>query len=587
MPAFLSKIPSRGRRLILLILAVLLGGAAFLWLGIFQSEENKFQSFAEEVFTGELSGNTLNLHYTVADPSAYGLKDYPVTLGSCSPDSHRQSLSVLENYRKSLGDFSYEKLSASSQLTYDIFRDYLDTELAAGSMYLYEEPLGPTLGIQAQLPILFAEYRFRVKKDIEDYLQLLSQVPDYFSSILSFEQEKSRNGLFMSDDTADSIIAQCREFTADPQNNYLLEIFNDKIQSISNLSEDEKIDYQTRNSSILTSLVIPAYEELAEGLTALKGTGTNSMGLYYWPKGREYYEYLVKSRVGDSRSIPEIEEAVKTQMVEDYGEMVNLIRDSGGNLELEDTLTSPALSSPEEMLEDLRGKIMEDFPLPPQVQYQVKYVHDSLQEYLSPAFYLTPCIDDYQSNVIYINPAGNYQGLDLYTTLAHEGYPGHLYQSVYFEAAAPDLLRSILGTEGYTEGWATYVEMYSFSLWEGDPTQAALAQKNRSFTLGLASLLDIGIHYRGYTREDAAKFLEQLGFSQETASSLYDSILESPANYLQYYVGCLNFYELRDYARELMGNDFSLKKFHQAVLDAGSAPFPILKKYLAETLTKG
>ena len=126
--------------------------------------------------------------------------------------------------------------------------------------------------------------------------------------------------------------------------------------------------------------------------------------------------------------------------------------------------------------------------------------------------------------------------------------------------------------------------MYSFSLWEGDPAQTALAQKNRSFTLGLASLLDIGIHYRGYTREDAAQFLEQLGFSQETAASLYDSILESPANYLQYYVGCLNFYDLRDYAMELMGDSFSLKSFHQSVLEAGPAPFSILKKYLSENL---
>lgn len=584
MPAFPSKFSSRRCRLLFLLALTLLGASALLFFGVFRSEDSKFRSFAQEVFARELSGNTLNLHYTVADAASYGLEDSPVTLGSSSPDSRRQSLSILENYRRSLENFSYEKLSSSSQLTYDIFRDYLDTELAAGSMYLYEEPLGPTLGIQAQLPILFAEYKFRIKKDIEDYLQLLSQVPDYFSSILSFEQEKSKNGLFMSDDTADRIIAQCREFTADPESNYLLEIFNEKIQGISNLSEDEKIDYQTRNASILTSLVIPAYEELADGLAALKGTGTNPMGLYYWPLGKDYYEYLVKSCVGDSRSIADIEEAVKTQMVEDYGAIVNLVRENSGSLETESTPSSETLSVPEEMLEDLRGKIVKDFPLPPQVQYQVKYVHDSLQEYLSPAFYLTPCIDDYRNNVIYINPAGNYEGLDLYTTLAHEGYPGHLYQSVYFESSSPDLLRSLLGPDGYTEGWATYVEMYSFSLWEGDPAQTALAQKNRSFTLGLASLLDIGIHYRGYTREDAARFLEQLGFSQETAASLYDSILESPANYLQYYVGCLNFYDLRDYAMELMGDSFSLKSFHQSVLEAGPAPFSILKKYLSENL---
>ena len=136
-----------------------------------------------------------------------------------------------------------------------------------------------------------------------------------------------------------------------------------------------------------------------------------------------------------------------------------------------------------------------------------------LQEYLSPAFYLTPAIDGYLDNVIYINPAEHYQGLELYTTLAHEGYPGHLYQSVYFQSLSPDPLRSILGTGGYTEGWATYVEMHSYgSLEPGYKGCRHRPEKPRpSAAPGLASLLDIGIHYRGYSLEDvSAAFCTQL-----------------------------------------------------------------------------
>ncbi len=643
------------------------------------SEDRKFERFTEQVFREELDSNTLNRHYVVADPAAYKLDKKQVTLGNGSLGARKKSLTSAENYLNTLETFDYEKLSEKHQLTFDIFRDCLETELEGADYLLYDEPLGPTLGIQAQLPVLLAEYTFRTRDDIEDYLTLLSQVPDYFSSILAFEQAKSEEGLFMSDACAKEVISQCREFIEDPGSNYLIEIFNEKIDAVKNLTTDEKIAYKNRNQSILNGYVIPAYETMIKALERFCESGTNDQGLCYYPKGKEYYRWLVKTTVGDDRSIEEIEEAVKVQMVEDFTAIRELMKrpeinagnsakgtweDSAAENESEPASTVEAWSSltagsagqaglpeqtlkawdavitgigsvkkqsrnasadvdsasadtipasesviademsdaggmdtasgnsvgtdirtgasgdPAAMLEDLREKVTQDFPLLPAVSCQVKYVHESLQDYLSPAFYLSPTIDDYTNNVIYINPASNYSDLELFTTLAHEGYPGHLFQSVYFSAQEPDLLRNLLDVGGYTEGWATYVEMYAYSLWEDDPALAALSQRNRSFTLGLASLLDIGIHYRGYSLDQVRAFLEQLGFGGDTAETLYRTILEAPANYLQYYVGCLNFCSLRDELKQAQGERFSLKEFHRLVLETGPAPFYILRKRL-------
>ncbi len=628
---------------------------------ILQTEEQRFVSFTEEVFREELSQSTLNLHYLIANPSEYGLGDTEVTLGSSSLEAREAALAALENYQESLSAFDYEKLSEKRQLTYDVFADYLETELSAAEFLLYDEPLGPTLGVQAQLPILLAEYAFRTKGDIEDYLTLLAQIPDYFDSILSFEQKKSEAGLFMSSECALNVIEQCLDFASDTDDHYLIEIFDEKIDAVSNLTADEKIAYKARNQAILAEYVLPAWQSLAAGLAALEGTGTNEMGLYYCPDGQDYYEYLVKSNVGDSRSIEEIEEQIKTQMVADYAAMQELLVTEGeasGTANAENTAYSVSLviqslaymsrsvsgdagfsgevfadssgtdessegNTPASMLEDLRQKITADFPLLPAVSCEIKYVHESLQAYLSPAFYLTPTIDDYTANVIYINPAGDYSGVDLYTTLAHEGYPGHLYQSVYFASQSPDLLRSLLDVGGYTEGWATYVELYAYTLYDSgsvgnadsDSSQSQssrnsqssqsydgnasisrtasagtgnhnteISRLNRSFTLGLASLLDIGIHYRGYTREEVSAFLTALGFSDETADSLYTAILEAPANYLQYYVGYLDFVTLRDTLAETV-DSFTLKSFHQAVLEIGPAPFDILEAWCRKKLT--
>ena len=634
------------------------------------SEDRKFERFTEKVFREEMNSNTLNRHYVVADPAAYKLDTKNVSLGNGSLGARKKACAAAENDLNTLKSFDYEKLSEKHRLTYDLFRDCLETELDGSAYLLYDEPLGPTLGIQAQLPVLLAEYTFRTKGDIEDYLTLLSQIPDYFSSVLAFEKAKSEEGLFMSKECASEVIKQCQDFIADPESNYLIEIFNEKIDAVKNLSADEKISYKSRNQSILSGYVIPAYETMIRALKKFSGSGTNAQGLAHYPQGKEYYRWLVKSTVGDDRPIEEIEEAVKQQMVEDFSAIQTLMKrmgsgdkepgasdstveasedgeadetgetsgdstsdstveawsdlagtsfgqskmpeqtlqaweaivngnsgsesstngnnagkgesdgiDSSGNSNSRiDTAKTGGSGDPAAMLEDLRAKITKDFPLLPSVSCTVKYVHRSLQDHLSPAFYLSPTIDDYTNNVIYINPASNYSDLELYTTLAHEGYPGHLFQSVYFNAQEPDLLRSLLDVGGYTEGWATYVEMYAYSLWDDDPELAALSQRNRSFTLGLASLLDIGIHYRGYSLDQVKAFLEQLGFGSSTAETLYRTILEAPANYLQYYVGCLNFCALRDEMKQALGERFSLKEFHRLVLENGPAPFYILRK---------
>lgn len=592
----ISPHPSAVKRSLLLLFAL------FLFLTVWSllqsppdfllTEEQRFVRFTESIFRREMQGNTLSLHYTLADPDRFDIASATPLLGDGSPSARQKANAVLENYAQTLQTFDRGKLSPKRQLTYDVFLNYLETELSGAELSLYDEPLSPTLGIQAQLPILLAEYTFRTKGDIEDYLCLLTQVPDYFDSILSFEKAKAESGLFMSDECADEVILQCQQFISNPENNYLITTFNDRIDEISNLTLDEKIAFKERNQSILLGYVIPAYQTLIAELNALEGSGQTTQGLCYLPLGQQYYRYLVKSMTGDARSIEEIEEAIKTKMTADFSSIQALMQNSISQTESssaqsdltqketnQQTASSASAASPAAMLADLHQKISADFPLPPAVSCDVKYVHESLQAHLSPAFYLTPAIDAYKENVIYINPSSNYSNMELYTTLAHEGYPGHLYQSVYFASTEPDLLRCILDVGGYTEGWATYVEIeYAHTFWNSTSSGAALARYNRSFTLGLASLLDIGIHYHGYSLSDVQTFLSKLGFQEDTAKSLYDSILQSPANYLQYYVGYLNFCTLRDKQQQKLQDQFSLKKFHQTILETGPVPFDLLQK---------
>ena len=206
-----------------------------------------------------------------------------------------------------LSNFCYEQLSTKQQLTYNVLQEYCEKELNVSPLYYYQEPLRPTTGTQAELPILLAEYKFQDACDVTEYLSLLTCLEDYFRQIVLFEQEKSDQGLFMPDYAAKTVLEACRAFTVDPERNYLIDTFNTRIDALSDLSNEKKELYKKQNQSLVENTVIPAYEMLIDCLKELAHTGTNDGGLCYLPQGKTYYEYLVKSSTGSDKTIRELQ----------------------------------------------------------------------------------------------------------------------------------------------------------------------------------------------------------------------------------------------------------------------------------------
>lgn len=534
-----------------------------------------FSNFTLNMFQQEAAANTIGLHYTLQNPEDYGIKNPPVTYGSFDMNE-TLTLTVLENISAALKKFPYESLSKENQLTYDVLSSYIDTAIKGVPYSLYEEPLGPVTGIQAQLPVLLAEYRFFSVKDVETYLNLLSVTPDYFSSLIRFEQKKSDAGLFMADYTVDSILKQCNSFLSMGDDNYLLSTFNERVSELDDLSPEQKNEFISRNKEVVQSSVLPAYENLVSALTKLKGTGKNAGGLCNLPKGKDYYSYLVARDTGSSRSVKEITKLIQSQIASDLLDMNTLI---SANPDIAKQTLSTLPESPSSTIQYLKDGLPNAFPAPADVTTRIKYVPTALEAYLSPAFYMIPPVDNTSENVIYINRGNKMEGINLFTTLAHEGYPGHLYQTTYYAATHPNPLRSILNFSGYVEGWATYTEMCSYSLAPLEKTYASFLQKNNSVILGLYAAADIGIHYNNWDLQKTTDFFQTYGIkNKKTIQDIYEMIISDPANYLKYYVGYVEFLELKKEA--MKKENFSQKEFHKSILDIGPAPFDIVRKYL-------
>lgn len=558
---------------LLVILISFLSGNAF-WSSLHaESSDRQFRTFTRSLFQTEVSANTISLHYTLRSPSDYGIADIPATYGSLSSDSVAAKASV-RNVLSSLQEFDPDTLSSENALTFKILDTYLKNASTGTDYLLYQEPLGPVSGIHTQLPVLLSEYSFYDTQDVETYLALLKETPSYFDSVIRFEQKKAASGLFMPDYQADSVLDTCQSFIDMGKENYLVSTFNERIASLDLLPENKKDSFQKENMKLVIEEIYPAYQNLITAIKSLKGKGMNEQGLSHFPYGKKYYEYLVRQTTGCNESISRLRLMTRAQILEDLSAMQKVLFPADAALTQASVLEQ---TSPDSMLDDLRSKITDTFPEIPDVDFQVKYVPESMQDYLSPAFYMIPAIDNLTENVIYINNGQTASGLNLYTTLAHEGYPGHLYQTVYFSASEPDPIRSILDFGGYVEGWATYAEMMSYYLAPLPKTEASLLQKNSSVILGLYALADMGIHYDGWSVTDTVRFFSDYGINDPNAvQSVYKLIIGSPANYLKYYIGYLKFYELKKEMADAMGNQFSQKEFHKAVLDVGPAPFEIV-----------
>lgn len=543
--------------------------------------QEEFDALTKEVFLDNVQSDSITLNYTLANPETYGITDYKPTLGDFSLEEMKENLAKCENYSARLKDINYKKLTDDQKLTYDIMKDYYKVDDGAEDLLLYYEILSPTVGLQAQLPILYAEYSFYDKDDIDAYLELLPCTYDYFNQIIEFEKLKSDAGLFMSDRSADDIIKQCESLISDKEDNFLITVFNDKVEQYEGLTKDEIKAYQEKNKDAVLNYVIPAYQLLIDGLKSLKGTGTNEGGLSNYEKGKEYYESLVRSETGSNRSVEDLIKLLDKYMNKNIASMQVLLAKDATLLDQASNPSYP-MTDPEEILTYLQDAIKERFPDMDEVNYTVKYVHKSLEDFISPAFYLTPAIDNYAENSIYINGSDKFDLSQIFTTLAHEGYPGHLFQNVYYAQQNPNPVRSTMNFGGYSEGWATYVEMISYHMAGIDDNLASLLEQNNAVILMMYARADIGINYEGWTREDSDNYLKSmLGITDEdTLDQFYIAMVEEPANYLQYTIGYIEMMELRNKAEKALGDKFSEKDYHEFILKTGPSQFYVIDKYL-------
>lgn len=555
-----------------------------------KKEQQAFEQYLEEEFNQTVTANTLTLHSSLKDPEGFGIKRPKPSFGDISLDTLKSDKEQLMTTQEKLHQISPSSLTEEQNFIYQILDNYLDTYIELSNYYLYGNPFSANTGISTQLPITMAEYEFYVEADIKDYLSLVNQIPSFFADYIEIEKEQAKQGLFMADFAVDNTIAQINIFLNNTTENSFIISFDERIDNVNFLSEDQKKTYKKNNAALINAKVIPAYQSLKTELTNLKGTGKNEGGVCNFKDGKKYYECLVKSQTGSDKTpsewIGELENHISSLMIE----LQKIAKETPSAFTAVYELSFDN-NNCEKILEQLKEDMKDDFPEISELDYTIDKIPESLQNSTTAAFYMIPPLDDSTQNSIYVNEANISSNSPLLPILAHEGYPGHLYQTNYFREHNSYPIRQLLSFIGYSEGWAFYVENLSYKYLDFGEYNSIKDEICRIYTINnelnyiVASLADLYVNYEGYDRKKLQEYLQSFQLPAKNSDKIFETVIQDPTIYLKYYTGYMEIVNLKTKCMNQLGKNFDLQAFHKVILDAGPCPFSLLEEKIDSYLS--
>lgn len=597
-----------------LLIALSLGMTGCLF-----NSEKRFGTFTDELFVGMFAGDGFSVNFLFENPENYGLENETATISVPSTkDEYESSFSALALQSKILKlRFRYNQLTNEQKVLYDYLVYFFNLRSEYKDYYyLQDDFIGSYLGFQASLPIYLAEYNFKSKTDVDNYINLINETATAFPAYFAYEQDRVNNKYGRADFVYEGAVEQCENFTGvqcegdfalPAEENFLIGIFNDRINSCEFLTAEEKAAYITLNVTKINEVLLPSYYTLGKNVATLIGNANNNqLGMSHYEGGQAYYSLLFKSATGTSDSVATAKEKLTAEYNETVTEYMNvyygIIADEGISFDVEAALTAWEASDDwttaglTATLGGLQTDIAADFPAIAEMGAIVlKTVPESLKDNYSPAAYFTSHLDSKTADHVIMINSYDTSGYISYDLLSHEGFPGHLYQDAYFKNNNVNKLMMVLGQTGYKEGWAVYVESYCTKYYQPDTLNNKLYQLyilNNKINQLRVSLMDVWVNYDGYTREQLllevnntfkyyfATGSEDYVMLEDYCNRVFEHIVEVPTNVLQYYYSALKVEELKAEYKTKLGDGYTDLAFHTAFMQYGALPIEMYHSIL-------
>ena len=555
------------------------------------TENEELNKLFDDYFKDDVTSSTLAFRNVLADGSKYGVSEpSPATWGEIdySDEAIAKDKAELEDWIKKLEAIDVDTLTEKQRFDYDYLLDNLKNDLIGYENPLLRSEFAPMRGLQSNLPSVFTDYEFRNKQDVQNYLDLMNDIPEITEASLEYEKKRVDAGYGMEDSLINKVISQCDEILDVSGEHFMITTFNNSIDGLSFLTDEEKQEFKEKNKEAVEKSFLPGYEKIKTAFTGFLGKNKVKGGLcQYEDHGKEFYAATVRSYSGSAKTPQEMIEYMD-QKKKKLDMQIAQIKAANPEAisayySVKDTMFDyMADMDAQEVVKYLMDHAMDEFPEVGEIKYVVKPLDSSLEQVRenTVAYYSIPVIDRDDDNLIRVNGKSKDS---LYETLAHEGCPGHMYQVNYYRKTNPNPVRCLNLDLGYMEGWAVYASyetMKKCDLNGIDNAKEIALISNLESQIGYYyhGRIDLGVNYEGWLIDDVKKFLRENGLKEEIAETLYIISVGDPGVYLSYSESYFEMQDLRDYAEQELGSKFNAVEYHKAILEAGPCPYDLLKK---------
>lgn len=552
----------------------------------------EFEAYLDELLVNTYSSDNFGINFSFEDPEAMGIEQGLYVVGFTTREDYVASFDFYEEAITELNTFSDNVLSQQQRYDRDAMIDYFERELPMKDFYDFEvgnNTIGYLLSTNTQLSVYLDVYAIRTKLDVDGYMNMMKTLPEYYQQYADLEIERQTNGTGYGQEELDKIIAQA-QVTVDSidENYFLVKSFNDRLDGVTFLSESEKDAYKAQNIELLNNEYKEAYQILVDKLSTIKAG--ESVSIIYKTNGLEYYQALFNRETGVSRSLSDVTTYLNKKYTTLQTQLSIILMQ---NPDFEEMLFSPtykSFSNSDDMLTFLLDEVEngDDFPATNNYSYEIRKVDESMEENSSPAFYFTPTVD-YQAatkQFIYIN--GEYTD-ELYSTMAHEGAPGHMYQFNYFLTLDSHPVRMIYTTSANAEGWAVYAENYATKYYTNEQF-SNFSSLYQQLVNVIYTQMELGVNYEGWSFDEfKTEFTSMFSVTGDTEEEkeqnikdVYLHFVHNPSNYAMYFMSYLTIMDLQDEMKSELGNKYTDYRFHEMLLQSGSTSFDVIRKHMSE-----
>jgi uncharacterized protein (DUF885 family) len=501
-----------------------------------------------------------------------------------------------------LKKYNYDRLNEEEKLSYDILTWQLADRISSVPWQYHNYPVNQLNGIQSELPkFMDSFHRVKNDKDARDYITRLSKFPVKFSQIFEGLQKREEMGIIPPKFVIEKVLIEMNKFIdADVEKNILWFSFRNKLmQSQIDSKKHEGFLAEVKNE--IEKSVYPSYQLLISYLENIYQKATTDDGVWKFPEGDTFYQYILEKNTHTNFSAEEIHQIGLKEVDRIQSEMTEIFTTLGISSKISfrqkiselmsdekfrypDTKESyeQILKDYQDVIDHIENNLDVAFHKKPKARVEVKRVPEFMEANSPFAYYNIPAMDGSRPGVFYINQRhlSDHIKYNMATLAYHEAIPGHHFQiALQLELKGLPLFRKLNDYNVFIEGWALYAEYLAWELGFHEDAYTNLGRLDAELHRAVRLVVDTGIHYKRWTREQAIAYMyENTGLVMTDIESEVERYIVNPAQACSYKMGMIRILDMRQKAMAALGDKFNLADFHDVILDNGAIPMPILEK---------